>query len=369
MELRTVVGHPVFRHPFGVAITRGLTGLHGLAVGPVDDLSEVVDLVIGDELRRELLARRAVERGIDGLPRINLHPRGEVGVEQREVGVLAEPANGRERVAEAVVGKHWAGDVQPVINQLLGDTVDTDDLVETGCVELGVPVDGQLLSGLPGQGREDILRVVLHVPVVALSLASEVAHTEGQLVVDGSAEIDAPLRVEVALTTGNVGSPAAQHFSVETIKVRKLGDEVHITARALSLGAVNRGTGSLDDVHGLHAVEAGEHGIAAVNRPLTVLVNFRKVTAYDWHVGQTVTGRGVNARGVLIEIGGTRNRAGFHLGLGHQRHRARGLQNTAVVTHDRLDRTSRRQNRLFEGQTFDDDLVQNICGTSTLCQG
>ena len=274
MQLGAVVGHPVFRHPFGVSITRSLAGLHGLAIGPVDDLSEVVDLIIGDELRGELLARRAVEGRVDRLPRINLHPRGQVGIEHCEIGVLAVCPDGGQRIAEAVVGKHRTGDIHPVIDEFLSHPVNTDHLIKVRGVELGVPVDSELVVGAPSQGREDILRVVLHIPVVAISLATEVAHPEGHLVVDGPAEIEDPLRVEVALTSGDKAAPPADHLTVEGIEVGELGNKVHITARALSLRAIDRGTRSLDDVHGLHAVEAGEHGVAAVNRPLTVLVNF-----------------------------------------------------------------------------------------------
>ena len=156
---------------------------------------------------------------------------------------------------------------------------------------------------------------------------------------------------------------------MEPIEVRELGDEVHIAAGTLPLWAVNRGTRSLDDVHGLHAVEAGEHGVAAVNRPLTVLVNFRKVTADDRHIGQTVTGRGVNARRVLIEIRGAGNRTGFHLSLSHQRHRAGSLQNAAVIPHDGLDRTSRRQHGLLNGEPLDNDFIEDVGGPGSLSHG
>ena len=360
VELDAVVDHPVLGHPLGVAIAGDLAALLRLAVGAVHDLGVLGDQVGGGQLGREPLARRAVGRRVDGLPRVHLHPARLGGVEQGEVGVDAERPDGIERVAEAVVGLHGARDVGPRVDQLLRDAVDAHHLVEAARIGLGVEVERQPVGRLHGQRGEEVLRVVLHVLVVAVCLAAQVADAVGDLLVDRAAHVQDPLRAEVALAAGDEGPPAGDHVAAELVEVGGLGDEVHVAAGPLALRPVHRRPGPLHDVHGLDLVEAGQERVAAIDRALSVLVDLAELAADHGDVREAVSGRGIDAGRILVEVGRPVDRAGLHLRLGHQAHRARRVQDRAIVAHHGLHGPRRGKHSLGQRQALDDHAVHRI---------
>src|ERR1700758_3617394 len=126
---------------------------------------------------------------------------------------------------------------------------------------------------------------------------------------------------------------------METVKLRRLSNEVNITPGTASGWTIHSCAWSLNDVHGVHLIKARDHTVAIEYLALSVLENIRIDTADVRNTVQAVFSWSISSRRKLSEILNAKDLAIFQLSSCNDVNRTRDINHVHVLAEHGADGT------------------------------